>query len=215
MALLVGQPDNRAAASGAATRGERDIMADPSPWNSLEVAKLIVDGLTPVAVVLLGVWVSRATRRVEASQWVNQKLIEKRIGLLERILPYLNDIFCYYTWIGMWKELSPADIIQRKRDLDRLFFANQPFFSADALSAYQVFTQALFLTYAKPGADAQLRTTEVSPDGSRATSYPGTWKPEWSGMFAQAKDQVLRRTVREKYQFLTTVLGAEIDMSKG
>jgi hypothetical protein len=190
-------------------------MADPSPWNSLEVAKLVVDGLIPVAVVLLGVWVSRATRRVEASQWVNQKLVEKRISLLEDILPYLNDIFCYYTWIGKWKELSPADIIQRKRDLDRLFFANQPFFSAEALSAYQEFTRALFLTYAKPGTDAQLRTTEKSPDGSRARSYPGTWNPEWSGMFAQAGEQALRRSVREQYRRLTIVLGAEVDMSKG
>ena len=42
-------------------------MADPSSWSSLEVAKLVVDGLTPVAVVLLGVWVARAIRRVEES----------------------------------------------------------------------------------------------------------------------------------------------------
>ena len=62
-------------------------MADPSAWNSLEVTKLIVAALTPLAVVLLGIWVARATRRLEASQWVNQKLIEKRINLLEEILP--------------------------------------------------------------------------------------------------------------------------------
>ena len=66
------------------------LAASQSPWNSLEVAKLVVGILTPVAVVLLGMWIARATRRVEASQWVNQKLIEKRIKLLEEALPRLN-----------------------------------------------------------------------------------------------------------------------------
>lgn len=190
-------------------------MADPSPWNSLEIAKLIVAALTPVAVVLLGLWVARLTRRVEASQWVNQKLIEKRIKLLDDILPKLNEVFCYFMWIGNWKELSPADIIQRKRELDKLFFANQPFFSAGALAAYQEFTQVLFKTYAAPGVDAQLRTASESHDGNRIKSYPGTWRPQWSNMFAQAKDQVKRNAVEDQYQALSLVLGAEIDISKG
>jgi hypothetical protein len=190
-------------------------MADPSPWNSLEVAKLVVGALTPVAVVLLGLWVSRATRRVEASQWVNQKLIEKRIRLLEEALPRLNDMYCYFTWIGNWKEQSPSDVIQCKRALDKLFFANQSFFSADALAAYRSFTRALFRTYAAPGVDAQLRTAVQSPDGSRITSYPGTWEPQWSSMFAAGKDQVERTAVEEQYRALTLVLGGEVDMAKG
>ena len=190
-------------------------MADSSPWNSLEVAKLIVDALTPIAVGLLGFWVARATRRVEASQWVNQKLIEKRIQLLDQILPLLNDVYCYFAWIGNWKELSPADIIQRKRQLDKLFFANQSFFSCYALDAYQEFARTLFKTYAAPGVDAQLRTVNESHDGSRIKSYPGTWKPEWFNMFAQAKDQVERKAVKDQYQSLTRDLGAEIDTSKG
>ena len=123
-------------------------MASASPWNSLEVAKLLVDVATPVAVVLLGIWVGRATRRVEASQWVNQKLIEKRISLLDQVLPDLNDMYCYYSWVGNWKELSPAAIIERKRKLDRTFFANQPFFTAGALEAYLGFSQAE--AYSKP-----------------------------------------------------------------
>jgi hypothetical protein len=188
-------------------------MADPSPWNSLEIAKLIVAALTPFAVVLLGVWVARLTRRVEASQWANQKLIEKRIKLLEEVLPQLNEVYCYFMWIGNWKELSPADIIQHKRELDKLFFANQPFFSGDALAAYREFTQVLFKTYAGPGVDAQLRTARESRNGSRMESYPGAWMPEWSEMFA--KDQMERERVENQYQALTAVLGAEIDIAKG
>jgi hypothetical protein len=190
-------------------------MTEPSPWNSLEIAKLIVSALTPVAVVLLGLWVARLTRRVEASQWVNQKLIEKRIKLLDDVLPKLNEVYCYFMWIGNWKELSPADIIQRKRELDKVFFANQPFFSAHALAAYQEFTHVLFKTYAAPGVDARLRTASESHDGNRITSYPGTWRPEWSDMFTQSEEQVERKAVDGQYQALILVLGAEIDMTKG
>lgn len=189
-------------------------MADPSAWNSLEVTKLIVAALTPLAVVLLGIWVARATRRLEASQWVNQKLIEKRINLLEEILPRLNDLYCYFEWIGNWKELSPADAIQRKRELDKTFFANRAFFSADAIAAYQEFTRILFKTHAAPGVDALLRTTIESHDGSRVKSYPGAWKPEWTAMFAQGKEQADREAIRGQYQVLTLTLSSEIGIAK-
>jgi hypothetical protein len=190
-------------------------MASASPWNSLEVAKLLVDVATPVAVVLLGIWVGRATRRVEASQWVNQKLIEKRISLLDQVLPDLNDMYCYYSWVGNWKELSPAAIIERKRKLDRTFFANQPFFTAGALEAYLGFSQALFKTYSEPGEDARLRTGTESNDGNRKTSYPGTWEPEWTAMFTKPGERVNRKTVASKYRHVLAVLGSEIDITKG
>ena len=112
------------------------------------------------------------------------------------------------------EKLSPADIIQRKRELDRLFFANQSFFSTSALTAYQEFTGVLFKTYAAPGADAQLRTAIESHDGDRIKSYPATWKPEWSAAFVDAGDQVKRETVEGQYRALTRVLGAEIDIAK-
>ena len=94
-------PHNRATVLVLARR-EGMSWRTRSAWNSLEVTKLIVAALTPLA-VLLGIWVARATRRLEASQWVNQKLIEKRINLLEEILPRLNDLYCYFEWIGNWK----------------------------------------------------------------------------------------------------------------
>ena len=189
-------------------------MADPSAWNSLEVAKLVVGALTPLTVALLGIWVARATRRLEASQWVNQKLIEKRIGLLEEILPRLNDLYCYFEWIGNWKELSPADVIQRKRELDKTFFANQAFFSASTITTYQEFGRILFKTYAAPGVNALLRTAMESHDGNRMKAYPGAWKPEWTTMFVEEKEQEGRVAIRVQYQALTLVLSAEIGIAK-
>lgn len=189
-------------------------MTDPSAWNSLEVAKLIVGALTPLTVALLGIWVARATRKLEASQWVNQKLIEKRIDLLEEILPCLNDLYCYFEWIGNWKELSPADAIKRKRELDKTFFANRAFFSDNTIIAYQEFSAILFKTYAAPGVDALLRTAIESHHGNRMKTYPGEWKPEWTTMFSEEKEQKGRAAIGAQYQALTSALSTEIGIAR-
>lgn len=74
---------------------------DASPsWNSLEIAKLAVAALTPLVVAAIGLVVVRATKRIEAGQWINQKLVEKRIALLGDALPQLNDLYCYFVYVG-------------------------------------------------------------------------------------------------------------------
>ena len=56
-----------------------------SPWNSLEVVKLAVSVLTPIVLIILGIWVSRLARRLEQMQWANQTIIEWRIKIYARI----------------------------------------------------------------------------------------------------------------------------------
>ncbi|GAA3572600.1 hypothetical protein GCM10022419_061890 [Nonomuraea rosea] len=185
-------------------------MDGSSSWIGLEIAKLIVSALTPLTVALIGIGFARAAKRLEASQWVNQKLIEKRIELMDDALPQLNDLYCYFIWIGNWKELSPPDVIQRKRSLDRLFYANRPFFSTELITAYEEFSASLFKTYAAPGADALLRTSLVSQDGDRRTSYPKTWTAEWAATFTEIGDHTNRGTIREWYDRLMDRASLEV-----
>ncbi len=105
-------------------------------WTSLEIVKVVVAGTTPLAVAVLAALFSRALKRAETRQWFSQKLVEKRIELLGTALPALNDLYCYFTWVGAWKELTPPEMLARKRSLDRLFRAYAPFFSPAATSAY-------------------------------------------------------------------------------
>ena len=162
-------------------------MADPSAWNSLEVTKLIVGALTPLTVALLGIRVARATRRLEASQWVNQKLIEKRIDLLEEILPLPQRpvLLLRMDWELERAISGRCDPTQTRTGQSIL--CQPAFFSASTITAYQEFTRILFKTHAAPGVDALLRTTIESHDGSRMKAYPGAWKPEWTAMFAEDK----------------------------
>ncbi|OKI42774.1 hypothetical protein [Micromonospora sp. CB01531] len=181
-----------------------------SVWNSLEVAKLVIGGMVPVAVAVLAAVFSRALRRAENRQWFSQKLVEKRIELLTAALPDLNDLFCYFTWVGNWKELSPPEILLRKRRLDRLFHANSPFFSTSAVAAYDAFISALFKTFVVPGSSAQLRTGLTSQHGSRVKAFTEYWEPTWDAMFTQEAERTSPDVIKKRHQALTATLGSEI-----
>lgn len=180
------------------------------PWNSLEIAKLVVAAATPVVVAVLAAVFSRALRRAEGRQWFSQKLVERRIELLTAALPDLNDLFCYFTWVGNWKELTPPEILLRKRRLDRLFYSNSPFFSTSATAAYDAFISALFKTFVAPGSSAQLRTGLSSQHGSRMSAFAGGWDLAWDAMFAQEGERTSPDAIRNLYQALAGTLGSEV-----
>ncbi|MEV4816173.1 hypothetical protein [Micromonospora tulbaghiae] len=185
-------------------------MLAASHWNSLEIVKLVVAGTTPVAVAVLAAVLSRALKQAENRQWFSQKLVEKRIELLDTALPDLNDLLCYFTWVGNWKELSPTEVLERKRRLDRLFYANSPFFSTTALAAYEGFASVVFKTFVAPGTSAQLRTTLTSRHGSRAQAFAHQWDPAWASMFTDKAEETSPEAVKERYEALTAALGADV-----
>jgi hypothetical protein len=76
-------------------------------WNSLEVAKFIVSIISPLILIFLGFWINRRIKHTEFLNWTNQKVIEKRIAIFDQIAPLLNDLYCFFMYIGHWKELTP------------------------------------------------------------------------------------------------------------
>lgn len=185
-------------------------MLAPSVWNSLEIAKLIVASITPVVVAVVAYLLNRALRRAENRQWFSQKLVEKRIELLSEALPDLNDLYCYFAWVGRWKEFSPPDILLRKRRLDQLVYANSPFFSPEARAAYDVFLQVLFETFVQPGKSARFRTGLTSQHGSRVKAFIDDWDPSWNDMFAPEEKRTSPDVINDRYQALVSVLGSEV-----
>jgi hypothetical protein len=190
--------------------GEDDGITSSLREVRVEIAKLVVAALTPLSVALIGVMLAVSTRRFERSRWLNQKLIEKRIELLSDALPKLNDLYCYFCWIGGWASFSPADMLQHKRDLDRLFHANQAFFSTPALAAYTSFADALFKTYTAPGVAARLRTGPTARHGDRSGEYSGKWNQKWDLMFAYEEERTDVDLVKQRYKALVACLGAEV-----
>lgn len=181
-------------------------------WSSLEIVRLAVDILTPLSVTALGWLISRRLKRLELVQWTNQKLIEKRLDIYDRIAPLLNRLLCFYTWVGDWKDISPDEVIRTKRELDKTLHLYRHLFDDGVYLAYQDFMRALFETHAGAGLDAKIRSHIESPDGDRARHGSQAWQAAWAQRFSTA-DVVDRAEVRRLYlrimATLRTALGAD------
>jgi len=140
-------------------------MADT--WSSVQVATLVVDALTPIAVAGLGIFLARASRRLEQVQWANQTVVTRRLEIFADIAPDLNKLLCFATFVGGWKEIEPATVIAIKRRLDETMYANRILFSQPLFEAYRHFMTTLFATWTVVGADARLRAPIESKWGDR------------------------------------------------
>ena len=155
-----------------------------SEWTSLEVVKLVVDVLTPVAVVGLGIAVARVTSRLEHNQWASRTVVETRLEIFREVAPKLNKLLCYYTFVGTWKSLDPDGVIDLKRELDETMFTNRVLFSPELFESYLAFMDTLFETFATPDRDALLRAHIETGLGNRR-SLPG-WTDQLEARFASS-----------------------------
>ena len=143
------------------------VLAAGSEPTVLDIATLAVQTLTPLAVVGLGFCLARLSRRVEAVQWANQTVVTRRVELFTQVAPKLNQLLCFATFVGRWKEITPQQATTLKRDLDEIMFANRMLFSDELFDAYQLFMASLFEMYASTDADAPLRAQITTELGDR------------------------------------------------
>jgi hypothetical protein len=136
-------------------------------WNSVQIVTLIVSALTPITVVVLGVVFARASRRIEQVQWANQTVVTHRLDIFDKLAPGLNQLLCFATFVGGWKEIEPRQAIGVKRTLDEIMYANRVLFSEELFAAYHRFMSTLFAMYSTTGADAKVKAPIESKWGSR------------------------------------------------
>jgi hypothetical protein len=136
-------------------------------WNTLEIVKLGVSMLTPFAVGVVGYFVHRATTRLESVQWANQIVIQRRLDVFREVAPKLNRLLCFAVFVGRWKEVTPADAVQLKREADEIMYVNRVLFSPELFDAYQTFIRTLFELYGRTDGNAPLRVVIECPLGNR------------------------------------------------
>ncbi|MBS0352473.1 MAG: hypothetical protein JSR83_01035 [Proteobacteria bacterium] len=143
-------------------------------WNSLEVTKILVGVLTPLSIFFFTIENNKATTEAAEKKAAQEKVeirererfaqvAKERIRLWAEISPQMNDLYCYFLYVGHWKEITPTDVLKTKRSLDKLIYSNSPFFSSDFLSRYQSFMKAAFQTENGWGEDAKLKSPPIRP----------------------------------------------------
>lgn len=131
-------------------------MLTIAAWSSLEITKVSVSVLTPLAVAGVGYWINRRLKSLESAQWSQQKIIERRIQAYDELAPELNRLFCFFAYVGSWKETTPPEIINLKRTLDRCAHISAPLFDPDFLPIYTGLLDCCFTTFGRWGDDASV-----------------------------------------------------------
>jgi hypothetical protein len=113
------------------------------------------------------VLLARTSRRLEQVQWANQTVVTRRLDVFAQLAPGLNQLLCFATFVGGWKELKPFDVTAIKRRLDETMYANRVLFSEELFEAYRHFMRTLFAMWTSTDADAPLRAPIESQWGNR------------------------------------------------
>jgi len=127
-------------------------------WNSLELTKVLVSALTPILVAIIGFIINGKLKKLDNRQWTNQKILEKRLIVYDKVVPILNDILCYHSYIGSWKELSTKKIIDYKRILDKEFNVYSSLFCPELMTKYNDFIKLCYKTNTGWGNDAKIKS---------------------------------------------------------
>lgn len=151
------------------------------PWNWLEIAKLGSGLLMPAALAIFGIYIHRVTKRFEHFQWQSQQLIGKRLTIYDDIAPLLNDLLCYFTYVGCWRDLDPPAVVSMKRVLDKKIYIASPLFTEEWFKSCQNFQNFCFETYTGWGRDASLRTHSDRRQQARAND----WNSDWDTYFSR------------------------------
>jgi hypothetical protein len=177
---------------------------DAGAWSWLEVAKLAASLVTPVVVAVFGVYIHRVTKRFEHSQWRSQKLIEKRLVVYDDLAPLLNDLLCFFTYVGAWKEMDPPTAVGLKRKVDKKVHLAAPLFSPRFFGACMTFQNLCFETYVAWGLDARLR----SEFKRRKEAWDAKWDAGWEQLFSdEASDP---KAVRAAYRDVMEAFAADL-----
>ncbi len=158
----------------------------PSVWNSLERSKIIVGLLTPIAIFLFTWQTNKNINESNKIEDNNKRVFQQRQDIYNKIGPLLNDIYSYYMYVGQWKQLSPIEIIEHKREIDKIIFTNIPYFDTASkfIKSYTTFMEAAFRTNQGWGKDAFLRTNwelHRSAFDTNLIKWNNTWNSGFTG----------------------------------
>src|SRR5438309_1174698 len=117
-----------------------------NPASYFEIAKLVVDFVTPIIVLILGIFVSRGLKQFETRVASNQELVRRRVGFCDSVSQRLDTVFCFFLYVGNWRDVDPPKVISIKRELDSEFHRAIPYLSEGTYHAYSALEAVCFRT---------------------------------------------------------------------
>jgi len=155
-----------------------EIQLSEQVWTSLKIPIMIIAALAPFVIVFLVIRYNRIIIALKKKHQTNQKIVEKRIEIFDRVAPKLNNILSFFCYSGNWKELSPMDMMKLKRELDQDINTYAPVFSDDLRKKYMGFILLCYVSHSGWEHKEKIKSLydlrqEHNPE----------WKDEWIPFF--------------------------------
>jgi len=157
---------------------------------------MIIATLAPFIIAFLVIRFNRIVKRLNKKYLTNQRIVEKRIEIYERIGPKLHDIISFYCYSGNWKEITPLEIRRLKKELDEEININSPLFSNDLGKKYNDFMLLCFVSFSGWEHKEKIKSLyEIRQEQNVE------WKDEWIQFF-DTKNVIEGIRVKESYNEL-------------
>lgn len=172
-----------------------------------EIIRLIIFATIPITVGIIGFFLNKRIKSFEHMQWTNQKMISKKLEVYDELVPKINDILCYFTFIGSWKEFKPEEMIILKREVDKIVYVNSPLFKDEFLKKYNEFIDNCYSSYSGWGNDAKLKTNFL-----RRKEVNKEWVVSWEEYFVDEDKITKTEIVKKSYINFVTFFAKEISL---
>ena len=154
---------------------------------TVERWKTFLSILTPLILVYLTFIVQSTLSAKEAEFERLQQILREKQRIYGTLGKDLNIIYVYLADIGDFRQYTPLQIIQKKREADRLFFTYLPYWSKQTADRYQKFMNSAFATYQDVGERAKIRTSSYE----KIKAYEKdriNWDASWNKNFTEKRD---------------------------
>jgi hypothetical protein len=148
-------------------------------WDSLKIVITAIAILSPFVIVYLLVRIKRIKRDKKSlsdQHQANQKLLEKRVEIYEHMGPRLNDLLCFYSYTGNWKELTPMRIMGIKRELDKHMSSQGALFSDELIAGYNALMQVCFVAFSGWEQEEKIKS-QYTLRQEQQTNWDESWIP--------------------------------------
>lgn len=126
----------------------------------------------------------------------NEKLLEKRLDIYEHMGPRLNDLLCFYSYTGNWQELTPMNIMDTKRELDKYMGSHTALFSDALIACYNAFMQVCFVAFSGWEQEEKIKSQYVLRQ-EQQLNWDDSWIP-----FFDTKNVLEGPVVKARYDEL-------------
>ncbi len=183
-----------------------EIQLTEQVWRSLKIIIFIIATLAPFIIIFLVFRYNRIISRLKRKHETDQKIVEKRIEIYDRIAPKLNDLLSFYCYNGTWIKISPLDVLRLKRELDKEINIYTPLFSDELGKKYSDFIGLCFVSFS--GWEHEVKIKSLF---DMRKEHNVDWNNDWIKFF-DTKNVIDAIKMKEHYNELMAFFKKELNI---